>query len=270
VQQSASTEQLKQRRRQLQQQRRIRAVKSLWRFSCMGGILAGVGWLANQANWQISKPEQVRIEGNNYLNDETIRSILAISYPKLMMEIAPAQITAQLLDRASISTVRIDRSLLAPHLIVRVQDLPPVARLMVDEHPEPQQFVDELGRQVPISSYRTAVVQSPPRLQLRPAQRGVCPGWTQIYRAVRTSPILIGIVDCRDPQNLTLQTEIGEVRLGSFRDEASLNDRMQQLDRLRNWRSSMPHPEAVNYLDLENPDAPFIQTKSQKTIPKLP
>jgi cell division protein FtsQ len=270
VQQSASKEQVKQRRRQLRQQRRVRAVKSLWRLSCMGGILAGVVWVTTQANWQISKPEQVRIEGNNYLNDETIRSILAISYPKLMMEIAPAQLSDRLLDRASISTARIDRSLLPPHLIVRVQDLPPVARVMEDEHPEQQQFVDERGRQVSISSYRTAVVQSPPRLQLRPTQRGVCPGWAQIYRAVRTSPVLIGIIDCRDPQNLTFQTEIGEVRLGSFRDESLLSSQIQQLDRLRNWRSSMPHPEEVHYLDLENPNAPFLQTKFQKTIPNLP
>ncbi len=270
MQQSASPEQLKQRRRQLQQQRLVRTVKSLWRFSCMSGILAGVVWAIDRSDWHISQPERVRIEGNRYLTDETIRSILAIAYPQMIMEIAPAQLTAKLLDRASIASVKIDRFLYPPRLVIKVQDLPPVAQIMVDENAPPQKFVDERGLQMPIASYHTAVAQSPPSLRLRPPELGTCPAWAQIYQAVRTSPVAVGIVDCRNPQNLIFHTNVVEVRLGAFRDESRLKSQLQQIDRLRNWRTSTSHPETVDYLDLEHLDRPFFKIRSPQTPPQSP
>jgi cell division protein FtsQ len=214
VQQPASQEQLNQRRSQLKQQRRVRVIKSLWRLACMSGILAGLGWVVSQADWRISKPEQVRIQGNQYLSDATIRDWLAIPYPKLMMELAPAQLTARLVGRGSIASVKIDRELLPPRLLVRVRDLPPVARIIRDETTDSQIFVDELGRQLPLSSYHSTVWQSLPKLGLMPPSEGICPEWNQLYQAIHASPVAIGTIDCRNPQNLILQTELGKVRLG--------------------------------------------------------
>ena len=266
MQQSVSPEQLKQRRRQLRQQRRVRAVKSLWRFGCMSGILAGVVWIVNQPNWMLSKPEQVRIEGNSYLTEATVRSILAIPYPQLMMELAPEQLSARLLDRGSMTTLRIDRGLLPPRLLVQVRDSPPVARIVEDESSETQKFVDARGLQLPIASYQSIVQQSPPNRRLRVPERGNCPGWTQLYRSIQTSPVAIGIIDCRNPQNLFLQTEVGKVRLGNIENESRLNTKIQKLDRLRDWKQSTPNPETFDYLDLENPDSPHLQLKQSSSI----
>ncbi len=261
MQQNDSPEQLKQRRRQLRQQRQVRAIKSLWRFGCMCGILSGVAVaIQRRADWTISKPEQVRIEGNNYLSDRTIRSLLAIEYPSTLVELAPERLAAKLVERGSIASVTIDRGLFPPHLSVRVRDLPPVARVTQNDTTGSQLVVDERGRQQPIANYRDFVRESLPNLQLRLSERGECPGWPQLYRAISTSPVAIGIIDCRNPQNLILQSEVGKVRLGSSEDESRLNDRIGQLDRLRYWQK-YTDPLGVEYLDLENPDSPKLQLK---------
>jgi cell division protein FtsQ len=226
----------------------------------MGAILGGFAWTVSRSDWTISTAEQIRVEGNQYLTDNAIRSILAIPYPKLIMELAPAQLTAKLVAQGSIASARIDRGLLPPHLVVQVQDLPPIARILLDNDSQSQIFVDERGHQLPISSYHPTILSSLPKLQLRLPSTGVCPDWTQLYRVIQTSPVTIGIVDCRDPQNLFLQTEIGKVRLGAAGVNSRSSERIQQLDRLRDWQKQAGSVD-VDYLDLENPDAPKLQLK---------
>jgi cell division protein FtsQ len=256
-----SPEQRKQRRRQLRQQRRVRLVQSVWRFGCMCGILTGVVWVAQRGgDWTIASPAQIRIEGNKYLTDTTIRSLLAVRYPQSLVELAPQNLSERMSQHGSIASSRIDRGVLPAQLLVRVEDLPPVARIMQDEVTESQLVVDERGRQQPIANYHSTVQKSLPKLRLRPPDRGECPAWQQLYRAVLTSPVAIGTIDCRNPQNLILQSEVGTVRLGSFSEEGRLNGQLQQLDRLRNWQK-YTDPQQVEYLDLGNPDAPKLQLK---------
>jgi cell division protein FtsQ len=262
VSQSASKEQLKQHRRHLQRQRRHRLIQSLWRFICMSGMLTGAIWAICQIDWTISKPEQVRIEGNQYLSDTAIRSMLAISYPKSIVELG----SAPSIERGLMVDVRIDRGLFPPHLTVQVQDLPPVARLVRDRTSEPQLYIDERGLELPISSYRQRVSQSLPTLQLRLPAQGTCPQWVPLYRVVRTSPVAIGIIDCRDPHNISLQTEVGKIRLGAIGDRARLTSQIQQLDRLRDWQKHTLDRD-VDGLDLENPDFPKLQLKQPVAVP---
>ena len=226
----------------------------------MSAILGGFAWTVSRSDWKISQAEQIRVEGNQYLTDKAIRSILAIPYPKLIMELAPEQLTAKLIAQGSIASARIDRGLLPPHLVVQVQDLPPIARVLIDNDSQSQIFVDERGHQLPISSYQPTVLSSLPKLQIRLPTTGSCPDWAKFYQLIQTSPVAIGIIDCRDPQNLFLQTEIGKVRLGSAGIDSRSNERIQQLDRLRDWKKNAGSVD-VDYLDLENPDAPKLQIK---------
>uniref|UniRef100_UPI00286E5B06 cell division protein FtsQ/DivIB n=1 Tax=Chamaesiphon sp. VAR_48_metabat_403 TaxID=2964700 RepID=UPI00286E5B06 len=268
-----SQAQIEQRRQQLRQHRQIRVVKSVWRFTCMSGILAGVGWTIYQPGWTISKPEQIQIEGNQYLSDTTVRSMLEITYPKPILELDPAELTEQLatklapqpIERSSVN-VKIDRRVFPPQPIVQIQDLPPVARIMQTSTTHAQMFIDERGLQLPISSYRPIVWKSLPTLQLRLPIQGTCPGWSQLYRAIRTSPVTVGIVDCHNSQNVILQTEVGKIRLGSIGNKSKITNQMQQLDRLRNWQK---HPLSANadLLDLENPDSPRLQLSPASGVP---
>jgi cell division protein FtsQ len=257
---AASKEQIEQRRRHLRKQRRIRVVQSLWRFVCMSGMLAGLVWAINQPDWTISKPEQIRIEGNQYLSETAIRSMLSISYPKPIVELAPDRMATQLTSHGSIARVKIDRGLLPPHLRIQIEDLPPVAGVMPEQNTRSQIYLDERGRQVPISSYLPPVARSLPTLRVRLSAQGICPNWMHIYQAIHTSPVSIGIVDCRNPQNLILQTEVGKVRLGATGDRSRLNSQIQQLDLLRDWKKHADGAD-VDYLDLENPESAKLQLK---------
>jgi cell division protein FtsQ len=235
----------------------------------MSGILASVAWLANQPDWTISKPAQIQIQGNRYLSDATIRSMLAIHYPQAVMQLAPEQLTARLLNRGSISSVRIDRRLLPPRLVVQIEDRPPVAQVLQSPDSPPLTFVDERGTQIPISHYLTSVQQTIPRLKVFAPAHTLCPNWPHFYQAIHTSAVLIGSIDCRIPQNIILQTEVGKVRLGSFSDKQRLHQQIQQLDLLRNWRKHTNESEVDN-LDLENPAAPKLQLKQSGSVtPKL-
>ena len=239
----------------------------------MSGILTGLGWVIYEPDWKISKPEQIQIEGNQYLSDTTVRSMLEIPYPKLIMELAPAELAAQLTaklaaqssDLSSVS-VKIDRRILPPRTIVQIQDLPPVAQIVPKNTTHVQTFIDERGLQLPISSYRPIVRRYAPTLQLLLPDRGVCPGWSQLYRAIHTSPVAVGVVDCQNPQNVILQTEVGKIRLGAIGNKLKITNQMQQLDRLRNWQKHATS-ENVDLLDLENPDSPKLQLSHPAAVP---
>jgi cell division protein FtsQ len=265
----SSVEQVRQRRRQLRQQRRIRAVKSLWRFGCMSGILTGVVWVAYQPDWTISQPEQIRIQGNRYLSDAAIRARLAIPYPQSIFQLAPTQLTANIIKHGAIISARVDRELLPPRLLVQIEDRPPVAQFQRVDSQSPPAFLDERGNPIPVSNYRATVQQTAPQLRVFAPKQGMCPNWTQLYHAVHSSPVLIHSIDCSDPQNSILQTEIGKVRLGSLGDRQRLLTQIQQLDLLRDWRkhTKLPHVVEIEYLDLEDPAAPKLQLKESGTIP---
>lgn len=267
--QPTSPEQLKQRRHQLRQQRRYQTARSLWRFFCMCGILTGSIWTICQLDWTISTPEQVRIEGNQFLSDTTVRAMLAISYPQSLIKLGSEQLTSRLVDRGSIVNAKVDRGMFPPHLIVQIQDFPPVAQIVREAASQDRIYIDERGLELPITSYRQNVAQSLPSLQLRLSAQGSCPQWIQLYRAVRSSPVAIGIIDCRDPQNLSLQTEVGKVRIGAIGDRSRLTNQIQQLDRLRDWQKHTLDRE-VEALDLENPDLPKLQLKQPVAAPPKP
>jgi cell division protein FtsQ len=204
------------------------------------------------------------VQGNQYLTDQAVRSILAIPYPKLIMELAPEQLTAKLIAQGSISSAKVDRGLLPPHLTVQIQDLPPIARIISADNSQSQIFVDERGRQLPLASYRPVVWSSLPTLQLKLPTTGICPDWPQLYPIIHTSPVAVSLVDCRNPQNVFLQTEIGAVRLGAVSENARSKAQIQQLDRLRDWQK-YTNSATVEYLDLENPSIPKLQLKLDQT-----
>ncbi len=236
----------------------------------MLGILVGVGWLVFQPNWTISKSNQIQVKGNHYLSEMTIRSILAIRYPQALMDLEPEKLRNSLLSRRSIVSATVDRAVLPPHLTVQIEDLRPVA-VVVRNFTEPATtFIDEGGVEVPIANYLPKVQQAPPKLRLLQPERDKCPNWTELYPVIEASPVAIGLIDCRNPQNVFLQTEVGKIRIGSIATRQRLTDQIHQLDRLRNWQKSND-PTQVDYLDLESPKLPpKLKLKSPDTNPPDP
>ena len=88
--------------------------------------------------------------------------------------------------------------------------------------------------------------------------QGTCPNWSQIYQVIHTSPVAVGLIDCRDPQKLRLQTEAGKIELGGFTDLSRLTHQMQELDRLRDWQQHATSDD-IDSLDLTNPARPELK-----------
>lgn len=256
--QSVSPADVKKRRQQLRRQRRIKFLQALWRFIWMVGIIAGVTWLLLQPSWKISTPAQVEIVGNRYLSDDTIRSLLPIRYPQWLIQLEPEKIRQELLQQGGITAVDVDRALVPPRLTIRIDDRPPVAMVISAAEPDmPQGFLDPSGKFTPIARYRN-IARPTPKLKVILPSSNRCSHWEQIYPAINTSPVAIGVLDCRNSSNLMLQTEIGKVKLGSYVNDRHLAEQIDQLDRLRNWQTSAD-PHQVDYLDLENPAFPKLQ-----------
>jgi cell division protein FtsQ len=259
---AVSKTELKRRRQQLQRQRRLMVFKSLWRLTCLGGLCGGLWWVSSQQSWIISKPDRIKISGNQYFSSEAIRSLLAIPYPQSLLQISPDALQQKLLATGGFERVNVQRLLMPARIEVSVVDRPPVAVLARVEPKAIIGLLDDRGNAIEPSKYQSAH-RSPSLTSIVPADRNSCPHWSEIYREIRRSPVLIRAVDCTRSNNFFLQTEIGKVRLGSYRTTAHLSEQIQKLDRLRNWGNHPTH-QPHTYLDLENPAAPKLGSEEQK------
>lgn len=233
-------------------------------MACMGGTMAGLAWIFSPSAWKITNPEQVQIVGSRYLSEATIRSSLSLQYPQWLVQLEPAKIKQKLLQQGGIVDVDVERSLFPPRVTIRIDDRPPVAAIVTPNNPNsPRSLIDFRGVITPIDRYRTDN-RPTPSLRVMLPEAEICPHWPKIYQAIQTSPVAIRIVDCRQARSMRLQTELGQVRLGSYQHEQRLAGQIQQLDRLRNL-SQQVKIQSIDHIDLENPDRPKVQLKPVET-----
>jgi len=57
------------------------------------------------------------------------------------------------------------------------------------------------------------------------------PYWTQLYQAVSRSHIEVIEINCQDPANVILKTELGLVHLGAY--STRLTEQLKVLDKMR-------------------------------------
>jgi cell division protein FtsQ len=255
-----SNEELRNRRRQLRQERRIRTLKVSWQVLLLGAIVGGVTWGMTRPDWTIRKPQQVSISGNQSLTENAVRNMLGLKYPASLLQIEPQELHSRLLAQGSVVAASVHRELLPPRLQVQVRDRLPVA--MVDRSVNNKiikGLLDETGQWLPVTSYRLNDSQMP---KLRVLSNDSCPSWGEIYHAVQQSPVPISEVNCQDPLSLTLATDIGTVRIGQF-DRTKIYKQLQKAHELRNWQQSTTLKNAI--VDLENPQSPKLQEVGGKT-----
>jgi cell division protein FtsQ len=264
-------EELRQRRLQLRQQRRGRALKICWQVLVLGAIVSGILWAVQQPDWVIRQSQQIQIRGNRYLAANTVREMLGLKYPVSLLHIEPQSLNNKLLDQGSILAANIHRELLPPRITIQIQDQPPVA--VADQADQPG-LVNATGTWLPLSSYQIDNDKLP-RLRILTASNGLCPNWSIFYQAIRSSPIPISEIDCRDTLNLLLTTDIGDIRIGSF-EPTRLRQQLQKAYELGDWKKlyqqKYNQTSDIDYIDLENPDMPKIQQSisntNKKTEPK--
>jgi cell division protein FtsQ len=272
-----SQTELTQRRQKLRRQRRVRFFQASWRSLAVAGLAGGAVWAATLPAWVIRKPEQVTIKGNQFISAQTIRTLLPIAYPQSLLKIQPQAIVDALKLKAPISEATVDRQLFPPGLTVRIHERNPVAIAQpslsgvsvsatkssplsanaVQTNLTQPGLLDENGIWTPLETY-TSLNQSfkLPTLKVTGRLSHYRPYWATLYQMLSRSPVKVSEINWDDPNNLILKTELGFVHFGAY--GSSFANQLKALDQMRRLPSHV-NPSQVSYIDLRNPDSPFIQ-----------
>ncbi len=272
---SVSQTELGRRRKQLRQARRQKVLQAFWQTVAVSGMACSLLWVSTRPGWVIRQPEQVAIEGNQFLSAKTIRALLPLSYPQSLLRLQPQEMAKKLENVGPIAKASVTRHLFPPGLTVQVKERHPVAIAQRSATTATAAgaganlgVLDENGLWTPLESY-TSLEQT---VQL-PTLRAIGNPdeyrryWPQVYRAVSRSAVKVFEIDWQDPGNLILKTEMGTVHLGS--DISKCVEQLAVLDRMRN----LPHrvrSGQIAYIDLKNPASPAIKLvpPAEKTKPK--
>ncbi|MGM0455534.1 MAG: cell division protein FtsQ/DivIB [Cyanobacteriota bacterium] len=264
---------LHQRRRRLRSRRQRKRVGSLWRLLIVGSAAAASLWFFSHPNWVVRSPEDINIQGNQWLPDPLVHQHLAISYPETLLQLNPQAIATRLEANLPITEAHVNRQLLPPRLIVHVQERAPVAVALLPPQTDANGVIQEQiglldtqGLWVPLDS-QDLFTQLPhlPSLRVRGSRQIYESSWPRVYAALEASPLQVTEIDWRDPSRVILHSrELGEVHLGSLGE--NFEAQLAALDRLRNLPQEIDLND-VDYIDLQNPEAPYVQTRSPSPSP---
>lgn len=270
---SVSRSELTERRRMLRTARRIKMFQAIWRTIAASSLAGGLIWTTTQPIWVLRESNQVIIEGNHLLSKQVIKSFLPLSYPQSLLRLQPEAIARSLESQPTIAAVTVTRQLFPPGITVQVKERVPVAialtRLTKGTTPAPKVsmgLLDETGVLIPIQSYTSSGRKLKlPNLKVIGPLEHYHPYWTQLYQAVSRSPVKVIEIDCQDPGNIILKTELGIVHLGSYSPQ--LTAQLKVLDQMRRLPAQV-NSSQIAYIDLKNPETPSVQMNQVKEIVK--
>jgi cell division protein FtsQ len=276
---SVSRTDLAQRRQKLRRQRQMNIIQAIWRSFAISGLAGGLLWLAIQPMWVLNAPKQIVMKsGNQLLSDEAIESLVVLSYPQSLWRIQPSAIANSLKQQPTIAQATVSRRLFPPGLIIEIKERVPVAIAQTPNQKKTgtgnQQLsvglLDATGVWMPLEKY-TSLNPSVklPILKVIGSPEQYRPFWTQLYQAVSQSSVKIIEIDCQDPTNLILTTELGNVYLGS--PSPQLSEQIKILAQMRHLPTKL-NPSQIEYIDLKNPESPLVQVnqKNQKINSRNP
>ncbi|MEH2464094.1 cell division protein FtsQ/DivIB [Nostoc sp.] len=276
---SVSRTDLAQRRQKLRRQRQMRIIQAIWRTFAITGLAGGLLWVAVQPVWVLKTPKQIVMKsGNQLLSDETTQSLLVLSYPQSLWRIEPGAIANSLKKQPTIAQAIVRRRLFPPGLIIEIQERVPVA---VTQTPNVQNqgtsnkkviigLLDASGVWMPLEKYTSLnPTRKLPNLRVIGLPKQYCLYWTQLHQAVSQSSVKVMEIDCQNPTNLILKTELGNVHLGV--PGPQLSEQIKVLAQMRHLTAKLNSGE-IEYIDLKNPELPLVQMnqKDQKLTPKIP
>lgn len=271
---SVSTTEIRDRRQKLQRRRQLRFLQALWRSLLAMSLAGGLVWAIALSRWTIERPEQITIEGNQRLSTQALRALVPLSSPVYLLQLDPQQLQTSLELNAPLAQVSVSRRLLPPGLTITVQERDPVALTLPSSKKQPQEkaalpsspstevgLLDATGIWMPKSSYINPEANfDPPKLRVIGYQVHHRLHWQKIYSGISRSTVEISLIDWQDPTNLILETQLGQVHLGS--DLSQFLEQLTVLARLRRLPSQI-NPNQIDYIDLKNPKAPSIRLKTK-------
>ncbi len=269
---SVSRTDLAQRRQKLRRQRQMKIIQAIWRTFAITGLAGGLLWIAVQPVWMLKAPKQVVMKsGNKLLSNETTQSLLVLSYPQSLWRIEPSAIANSLKKQPTIAQAIVRRRLFPPGLVIEIQERVPVA---VTQTPGNKKvtigLLDATGAWIPLEKYTSLnPTRKLPTLRVIGSPKQYCLDWTQLNQAVSQSPVKVMEIDCQNPTNLILKTELGNVHLGASGPQ--LSEQIKVLAQMRPLAAKLNSGQ-IEYIDLKNPELPLVQMnqKDQKLTPKIP
>ncbi|WP_341734919.1 FtsQ-type POTRA domain-containing protein [Microcoleus sp. EPA2] len=278
---SVSETELGHRRQQLQRLRRARLATVVWQLLAASGMAGGLVWWIAQPTWLIARSEQVKVEGNHWLSDKAVRSLMPLSYPQSLWGIQPQALASKLEATGPIAKAKVTRNLFPPSLTVEVAERLPVAvaqpRAVTTTGHDKQKvgWLDARGGWMPFDSYTTDKQSQSSSLgnnsQETQSQRSL-PSlkvigdwelyraeWPQFYQGFSTLALKVFEIDWQDPNNLILKTEIGTVHLGPHSSKTI--EQLKVLDRMRQLPKQLDASK-IAYIDLKNPAFPVVHRTS--------
>ncbi|MCU0549811.1 MAG: FtsQ-type POTRA domain-containing protein [Leptolyngbya sp. Prado105] len=260
-----SRTELSQRRKTLRRQRRTRFFQASWRNVAIATLAIGAVWVATLPEWVIRKPEQVTIRGNRFISEQTIRSLLPITYPQSLLKVQPHSIADALKAKAPIAEATVDRQLIPPSLTVRVQERIPIAHT-ISKASQPG-LLDETGMWISQESYKALNPNLKlPSLKIVGSPEQYRSDWVNFYQTIRQSPVTVLEANWEDPANLILKTELGAVQFGVYSSKFPMQ--LKVLDQMRRLPNRVNSDQILS-IDLRNPNSPTVQMNATKTPVKL-
>ncbi|MHC5595929.1 MAG: cell division protein FtsQ/DivIB [Nostoc sp.] len=263
---------LAQRRQKLRRQRQMKIIQAIWRTFAITALAGGLLWVAVQPMWMLKAPKQIVMKsGNKVLSDQTTQSLLVLSYPQSLWRIEPSAIANSLKKQPTIAQAIVRRRLFPPGLIIEIQERVPVA---VTQTPSNKKvtigLLDASGAWMPLEKYTSLnPTRKLPNLRVIGLPKQYCLYWTQLHQAVSQSPVKVMEIDCQNPTNLILKTELGNVHLGV--PGPQLSEQIKVLAQMRPLAAKFNSGQ-IEYIDLKNPEVPLVQMnqKDQRLTPKTP
>jgi len=274
---AVSQTELGRRREELRRLRRARSVAVLWQTVAASAIAGGLLWWIAQPAWLIARSEQVKVEGNQWLSDKAVRSLVPLSYPQSLWGIQPQALAEKLESTGPIAKAKVTRNLFPPSLTIEVAERLPVAvaqptAVLKSSDKEKVGWLDARGGWMPSESYTAAVrslnssigqsstqgtqpQHSLPTLKVIGPLEQYRTSWPKFYQGLSGLTVKVFEINWQDPNNLILKTEIGTVHLGPYSSKTA--SQLQVLDRMRQLPKQLDS-SLIAYIDLKNPAAPIV------------
>lgn len=207
-------------------------------------------------------PNQIDLEGNRLLSQETLKKLIPVSYPQSIFQVQPQEIAAKLEATAPVHSVIVTRTLFPSRLTVQVQEREPVASI---ERNGQTWLIDAGGVWMPLQSYPASMPK--PRLTVLGMNDRIKQAWPSLYRQISQSPVKISQIDWRDEVNLVLISELGVVYCGAY-NYPEFAKQLETLDRLRSLPQRLS-PKSFTHIDLTDPKSPTLEMQSPSRL-KVP
>lgn len=271
---SVSRMDLAQRRKKLRRQRQMKSLQAIWRTAAISCLAGGLWWVAIQPMWVVNAPTQIVMKsGNQLLTAETIKSLLVLSYPQSLWRIEPSAIANSLKQEPTIAEATVSRRLFPPGLIIEIKERVPVAIAQITKDRNPGTgnkqvsvgLLDASGVWMSLKKYTSLNPAAKlPSLTVIGSPEQYRSYWTELYEAVSQSSVKITEIDCQDPTNVILKTELGNVHLGA--PSPQLLQQIKLLAQMRYLPSKL-NPTQIEYIDIKNPGSPLVQMNQKN--PKI-